>query len=152
MSDENLRRALVGIPEPFFSALIEQFKEAQIASLRDVDIRVLDLPGIQLGQALGRSIIIDSTAAGFGWFIDATPADNEEFGSQQDRGLVTDNKSPAAQQIDLLTVVLHEMGHVLGLDDHASTVDPDGFMNGRLDVGIRRLPTADDLAALLAGI
>ncbi|MEO7928033.1 MAG: hypothetical protein ABIR09_01930, partial [Gallionella sp.] len=38
-----------------------------------------DLPGGAVGQTTGGSITLDNNAAGNGWFIDTTPADNSEF-------------------------------------------------------------------------
>ena len=67
--------------------------------LANLQVRIADLPDGQLGRADGLTITLDSTAAGLGWFVDPT---SEDF-----RG---------AAQIDLLTVLLHEIGHVLGFD------------------------------------
>jgi hypothetical protein len=45
--------------------------------------------------------------------------------------------------MDLLTVVLHELGHVAGLEDETPrTTHPGDVMLGILDVGVRRLPDA----------
>jgi Matrixin len=50
--------------------------------------------------------------------------------------------------MDLLTVVLHEMGHVLGLDD----LDAEGeLMGGVLQPGTQHLPTHADVDAILTG-
>ena len=77
---------------------------------------VADMPSIYLGEANGSRIRVDNNAGGNGWFIDA---------SGQSDGLFTNNISsmrgytdPAdapAGQIDLLTTILHEMGHAIGL-------------------------------------
>ena len=40
--------------------------------------------------------------------------------------------------MDLLTTVLHEIGHVLGFDDDYSAPDSDDLMNGWLWPGVRR--------------
>ena len=106
--------------------------------LQDVEVYITDLPGSNLGQALGNTISIDANAAGHGWFVDPTPGANEEFDQQVSQGLLADANGPAADRMDLLTVVLHEMGHVLGhgdLDDILS----DDVMNGWLAAGVRRL-------------
>jgi hypothetical protein len=44
--------------------------------------------------------------------------------------------------MDLLSVVTHELGHVLGLGDSANLGD---VMGEALSPGVRRLPTASDL-------
>ena len=54
----------------------------------------------------------------------------------------------AANHIDLLTVVEHELGHILGLPDSGQT----GVMNIALDSGERRLPDAADVAGAPAVI
>jgi len=47
--------------------------------------------------------------------------------------------------MDLLTVLYHEMGHALGLDDNYSDPDSDDIMNGWLPTGTRRIPDGEDL-------
>ena len=46
--------------------------------------------------------------------------------------------------------MLHELGHCLGLEDGYSDIRSDWIMNGRLDTGLRRLPTEVKVALLLA--
>src|SRR3954447_8819207 len=50
--------------------------------------------------------------------------------------------------MDLLTVALHELGHVLGLDPDAGG---EGVMAQTLAPGVRRVPTRDDLPPAAAG-
>jgi hypothetical protein len=57
------------------------------ADYAGVTFAIGDLPGLILGLTVERSITIDANAAGWGW-----------------------------SRLDLLTVVRHELGHVLGLD------------------------------------
>jgi hypothetical protein len=89
---------------------------AQLAALGSVDYVIADLsPGI-LAMAGGGRITIDIDAAGHGWFIDATPGDDSEFTVVTAATERTALESSAAfDRIDLLTVLLHEMGHVMGL-------------------------------------
>jgi hypothetical protein len=104
--------------------------------LRHPDVRVADLAGDYLGLTWDGTVWIDPTAAGHGWFIDPTPADDSEFPAVAG--------SPAAGRMDLLTVVTHELGHVLGLDD---VQDESDIMGEALPAGVRRLPTAADALA-----
>src|SRR5262249_11708161 len=50
-----------------------------LAGLSRVTIQVGDLPGNYLGWSSTGVITIDANAAGYGWFIDTTPADDSEF-------------------------------------------------------------------------
>ncbi|MFO6428586.1 tandem-95 repeat protein [Erythrobacter sp. W302b] len=113
--------------------------EAQIAAMRAVKLSVADLYGGFLGQTTADGIVIDSDAAGYGWFIDATPLANEEFGLSGG-GLTALAGSAAAQGIDLLTAIAHELGHVIGLDDLYTNAE--GVMDGFLALGERNLPEA----------
>jgi hypothetical protein len=123
--------------------------DAELQRLQNVQVRIADLPGARLGEALGTTITMDADAAGYGWFIDATPTANEEFGPQVSQGFLADTHGPAADRIDLMTAVLHEMGHVLGHGDEYDGMFLDDVMNGRLPAGVRRLPEQIDL--LFAG-
>jgi hypothetical protein len=107
-----------------------------------------DLPGQSLAETTGTSITLDTTAANYGWFLDPTPDTNEEF-------LPTSNPnewqakpgSDAAGHMDLLSVLWHEVGHTLGLDHTTNAHD---FMAATLAPGVRRLPTAEEMARLAA--
>jgi hypothetical protein len=69
----------------------------RVARLGEVPVEVADLGGLHLALARGNAVLLDPTAAGHGWHVDPTC-------------------SPAAGRVDLLTVLVHEFGHVLGLD------------------------------------
>jgi hypothetical protein len=109
---------------------IEAWREA---GLDAADVRRLETARIQVGN-LGSSILgveaanvitINKTAAGFNWFVGAG--------------------SPPAGRVDLLTVLEHELGHVVGLADNTQAGD---LMDITLGVGVRRAPSGADLAAL----
>ncbi|MCL5096839.1 MAG: hypothetical protein M1608_04805, partial [Candidatus Omnitrophica bacterium] len=106
---------------------------AGTAKLEDIEVIAADLPGGILGESLGATILIDLDAAGKGWFIDPTPADDAEF---------VNGATPAGT--DLLTVVMHEMGHTLGLDDLQTTneVMSATLAGGVRSTGIQPLSTA----------
>ncbi|WP_406693968.1 Ig-like domain repeat protein [Singulisphaera sp. Ch08] len=98
----------------------------RIQALRDTSIRITDLSGDELAFANGDGITLDSDAAGYGWFIDSTPDDDGEFTNQ--------NGVPTPQGIDLLTVLEHEFGHLLG---RRHVDDGQGLMARRLRPGVR---------------
>jgi hypothetical protein len=100
-----------------------------------VSFAIADLPGATLGLATPGQITLDATAAGYGWFIDPTPHDDAEFSNLKSQ--ILDSKSSDSQlRMDLLTAVMHELGHELGLD-HDSDFES---MIETLAVGTRRLP------------
>lgn len=113
--------------------------QAGLQRLDNVQVRIADLPGARLGEAWGTTITLDVDAAGYGWFVDATPSASEEFDRQVSQGLLADASGPAAERMDLLTVVMHELGHVLGFEDHDDDVSSNDVMNGQLSVGVRRM-------------
>ncbi len=106
--------------------------------IRSLDVRISDLPGDQLAASHGNFILLDSTAAGNGWFVDATPRDDAEFSSDAGGALVATGAA-ASDDIDALTAIMHEMGHVLGKDDLAGGAS-NQLMSPDLPVGVRRLP------------
>jgi hypothetical protein len=54
--------------------------------------------------------------------------------------LYTTPKGAPAGRLDLLSAVLHEMGHQLGLADSYSSAERECLMFGHLTTGERRLP------------
>jgi hypothetical protein len=113
-------------------------------------LKTEDIPNTALAQTTGTGvnaqITLDLDAAGHGWFIDYTPYLNEEW-------LPTSNPyewqakpgSDAEGKMDLLSVVLHEYGHVLGLEHSTDSHD---FMATTLQPGVRRLPSIEELTRL----
>ena len=86
---------------------------------------------------------LSADAAGHGWFADPSPGRDEEFTpGSPGSPLVALPGSPAAVKEDLLTAVLHEMGHLAGSPDGGS-----GLMAGSLTAGTRDLGALDQLFA-----
>ena len=113
----------------------------QEAILQGVHVQIANLGGTTLGMASGNTIFLDDNAAGWGWFVDATPGDDSEFTTPGDQG--------EQGHMDLLTVLTHEMGHLLGLE-HSSTAGD--VMDATLNPGVRLMPAASDLlGSTLAG-
>jgi hypothetical protein len=106
-----------------------------LTTLANAKFSVADLPGAKLGLTDGDTIFIDKDAAGHGWFVDSTPSQDEEFAN----GLAIDPR--ALDGIDLLTVVEHELGHILGRSDLDSSMND--LMSGTLSEGVRRNSTAE---------
>ena len=105
------------------------------ALVRDVNVRVANLGGASLGMASGNTIWLDDNAAGWGWFVDVTPQSDSEFAIPGNQG--------EQHRMDLLTVVMHELGHLLG-HDH----DEDGVMAETLAAGVRRMELDHDDVSL----
>jgi hypothetical protein len=125
-------------------------QETQLARLRNVGWQVTDLPGRMLGGASGTTILLDCDAAGYGWFIDPTPPVSEEFVQTSATSFRAPAESPAAGRVDLLTVLTHELGHILGSKDLDLSNSPDNLMAGILGPGQRRVPWSEAVDATLA--
>jgi hypothetical protein len=119
----------------------------QLERLEQVQWQIDDLAGLELGRARDTVIVIDQDAAGLGWFVDVTPAGDEEFVSAEGRLSAVDTLM--ASQVDLLSVIAHELGHVLGLVDHYS-MDSEDLMEGTIRPGERKLLRERALTWLLA--
>ena len=106
-----------------------------MALLESVAFGVADLKGSILGLSSAGLVLVDSNAAGWGWFVDDTPMADEEFSASES------TEGQAATRMDLLTVLTHELGHILGLDDDYAGVQ-NAVMHGMLDIGQRYMPEA----------
>jgi hypothetical protein len=90
---------------PIVSTAIAQWQTQELTALQawrlnNVEFRIAELASTSphyLGLAGSRLVLIDDNAAGYGWSLDVT-------------------RGPAAGQVDLLSAVMHELGHVLGYD------------------------------------
>src|SRR5581483_10488959 len=96
----------------------------------------------EIGDYSNGVITIDQTADGAGWYVGT---DNSEFGPGPNGTMVALTGSDAAQHFDLLTVLEHEYGHVLGLPDIPDGVVAGALMNTSLTEGVRILPSTKDL-------
>jgi microcystin-dependent protein len=120
--------------------------DARLAALSTISVETADLPGNALGATIGDVIVIDATAAGWGWYVGS--ADNSAFTTRlSDTVLIAAAGSPAAGRMDLLTTVLHEMGNAMGFAEDNGR-DITGHV---LQAGERRLPPANAASLPLAG-
>lgn len=116
--------ASIGDIQPVIDEAIQIWSEkgADREALSRVTFAIADYADTRLGFAAGNTVWIDADAAGYGWqnrSEQETPEDSE--------------------RIDLLTVLLHELGHVLGRE-HADFDDE--LMSATL-----RLGSQDDWAS-----
>ncbi|NEQ43013.1 MAG: DNA/RNA non-specific endonuclease [Leptolyngbya sp. SIOISBB] len=127
------------------------------------------------GQPIAGTILIDNDANGTGWFIDPTPWEHSEFKIQNSEfNLQATADSAAYGRYDLLTTLLHELGHLAGFiqgytafDQHVQDgsftagditaplsadgshlVDPYRLLSPYLAPGIRKLPSELELQIL----
>lgn len=115
--------------------------------LRSARIETADLASGLLGQTIGSTIYVDTTADGHGWFVDPSPSDDVEFATvtaSSERTAV--GTAPPMGRIDLLTVLMHEYGHILGSDD-MDAQEGRALMTQELPLATRRLPGEDAVVA-----
>ena len=156
----------------------------------NLKIELQDLPTGQLasgtitgydtnGRPNSGTLTLDTDGNSLGWFIDTTPDDNTEFDQNITTTAYRATTSAASGKYDLLTTILHELGHLQGIISGntafdtsvrningiptfidgtlTATLTPDGshldstlypydLMNTSLKPGVRKLPSALDLA------
>jgi DNA-binding beta-propeller fold protein YncE len=112
--------------QPLFTAALARWQAAgaDTSSLGAIRLQIGDLGGRTLGMASGHTIWLDDNAAGWGWFVDPTPRNDSEFTTPGDQG--------EEYRMDLLTVLVHETGHLLGHDHNEG-----GVMSETLSAGER---------------
>ncbi len=81
---------------------------------------------------------VDDNDAGRGWFIDQTPGDNAEFRQFVSLPELNATEGGPADHYDLLILVMHELGHVLGLEDFDADLRDGDVRTGEIGVGTRR--------------
>ena len=107
---------------------------AELASLNAATVTVGALPTNTIGATNGAAIIIDGTAAGWGWLVDGSNAD---FRATATAGVYQAMPNTAATgKMDLLSTVLHELGNAMGFAEDLGN-DVAGKV---LSAGERRLP------------
>jgi CSLREA domain-containing protein len=142
LSPDELQSAVAGALARLSAAGVDA---GLLGSLGSANFDVGDLPPGVLGETdvATHQVIISADAAGHGWFVDPTPGQDEAFApGGPGSPLVALPGSPAAGREDLLTTILHEMGHLAGSPDGTS-----GLMAGALGLGTRDLGALDQVFA-----
>jgi hypothetical protein len=117
-----------------------------ISAISNASLSFADLPGGAVGETTGTRITLDTNAAGYGWYVNPDPASYADFLPTANPDVwMAKAGSAAAGKMDMLSVLLHEYGHALGLDHSAN---PNDFMAPNLQPGERRLPSSAELAQL----
>jgi hypothetical protein len=137
-------------------AAIERWRAAGIsgddlARLQAVTFDVSDLPDGQLASVSSSAVQLDGTAAGYGWFVDATAMEDSEFNvAVPKRELQATEYSTAFGKVDLLTVIMRELGSVYrqGKDSIPQTLE--ALMQSTLGPSVRRLPDSSSIALPVA--
>jgi hypothetical protein len=140
---QSLTQALV---DSAVQAALDRWHNAGVSDddllrLRAVTFEISDLPESQLATTSSTNVKLDETAAGYGWYVDPTPAEDSEFSvAVPQRELQANEYSAAFGHIDLLTVIMRELG-VVYLQSNSSTPDRmQALMQGTLTLSTRRLP------------
>ncbi|MFN2622993.1 MAG: beta strand repeat-containing protein, partial [Chthoniobacterales bacterium] len=153
--------ASTNLSEANFQAIVAAAKErwkatgltpAQTAAIDRLQIELADLPDLHLGSADDGVIKLDRNASGRRWFIDAAPMDDAQFSKvvSSTQRYTEPDREPAGR-IDLLTAVMHEMGHALGLSDTYAPEAQGDVMYGFLTTGQRRLPRTGQANGAIPG-
>ncbi|MFY9557090.1 MAG: HYR domain-containing protein [Blastocatellia bacterium] len=109
-----------------------------IERLRAVQFEISDLPDDQLAITTPTMIKIDETAADYGWFLDPTPDDNDEFSGDEARRLKAKGIGFAFGRMDLLTVVSRSLDYVLEHDWTKRSLNRFSLNDRILEPGLRR--------------
>jgi hypothetical protein len=132
-------------------AALARWDEAGISAedamrLRQVTFEVADLPGRQLATATSTSVKIDENAAGYGWYSDVSPMEDAEFEVPvPNRELQTIEFSPAFRRMDLLTVVMRELGVAFQQGKSKLRKQLRPLMQNTLSPGVRRVPDSRNI-------
>ena len=120
--------------------------DEQLNRLNSAFFVITDLEDGVIGTTYDLGIEIDVDAAGHGWFVDATPSDAVEFDTITANTEAVATTGDAFGHIDLLTAVMHELGHVIGL----SHADAPALLANSLPTGTRRF-VSENITFLVTG-
>jgi hypothetical protein len=132
-------------------AAIERWRSAGIsgddlARLQAVTFGTADLPDGQLASTSANAVQIDESAAGYGWYVDPTPMEDSEFNvAVPQRELQANEYSTAFGKVDLMTVIMRQLGSVYRQGKESIPQTLETLMQGTLGTSIRRLPDSSSI-------
>ncbi|PLW82817.1 hypothetical protein CWI75_09650 [Kineobactrum sediminis] len=131
--DQSVADAALAAAKTRFTQLGTGFDAADLTGISITVATTGELAEGVVAQVAGSVITVDANAAGFGWYVDDNYMTDDEF----------DAPSPGvAGNIDLLSVVMHEIGHVLLGEAHDGT--PDTLMSETIAEGERQIAVTFD--------
>ncbi|HYG75303.1 MAG TPA: putative Ig domain-containing protein [Planctomycetota bacterium] len=132
--------------KPIVAAAIERWNKTglsseQLAAIRATTFDIQPLAGWYLGSSKSGTVTFSRSAAGKGWYISNDPYKDSDYSTplSSTRLGAAPGELPFGH-LDLLTAVMHELGHQLGLKDTYKQGTREGIMYGYLMLGERRLP------------
>jgi hypothetical protein len=116
---------------------------ALLAKLAKADVEFVNFSyGIlAVANPAANQLLLDANAAGYGWFVDSTPTQDQEFTNG-----AAPLGSPAANRIDLLSAVTLGLAQLIGLD-----LASPGLHNAVLGPGVRKTDAVQNAILSLGG-
>lgn len=150
---ENLAKLTQSDLSALMPAAIERWRAMGISAedlgrLQAVAFEIADLPEGQLASATTTSIKIEETGAGWGWYSDLSPLEDSEFDVPvPGRELQSTEQNAAFGRVDLLTVVMRELGVVYRQNQKKGSLPKhlQPLMENTLSPAVRRLPDARNI-------
>ena len=106
-----------------------------------MSFEIEDLPKGQLARSTSSTITLDPTAAGYGWYFDSAPnSDNEFEVAVFDKERQTTELSAAHGRVDLLTVLMRQLGAALNPGKLQLDTAAGWLLQNTLEPGTRRAP------------
>jgi len=112
-----------------------------LTTMQAATFEIANLPEGEIASAASSHIKIDETGAGYGWYIDQFASEDNEFDVPvPGKEMQTTEHSPAHGRMDLLTVVMRELGAVYlqGKSRVPKQLRP--LMEPTLSPSVRRVP------------
>ena len=131
--------------EPVLAAAVAHWSAVDVTAaeqLAQIQVIIADLPEriLGLGSHSQPTIWLDVDGAGLGWYL----APEMEARGVAELIVASEPMPPEVNlpttRVDLLTTVIHELGHVLGYEDLEPEREPTSVMTAMLEPGVRRLP------------